>query len=233
MPAIHLRDLPSAAPLLALVSLVLTLAAGVLLPVEMLMHLMREGGPIENATAILYLVAAGAVFFVRHPAFGGLAKTASAFVLACCIAREVSIRRWLLETPLGSYCCTPGQTYVILGVLLVLLVVAGAWLVARYTRPLYRAFWQGSPVAVTLVTMFGCAALSQVFDRLPKITVALFGLALSLRGRALALSFEEALEMMLPALVVLAVLQGRGGARLKARAESLYRKTTGADVTLH
>jgi hypothetical protein len=180
------------------------------LPVEMLTHLMREGGPIENATAILYVIAAGAVFLVRSPAFGGLAKIASAFVLACCIAREVSVRRWLLDAPLGAYCCTPAQTYIILGVLLVLLVVAGVWLVAGYTRPLYRAFWQGSPVAVTLVTMFGAAALSQVFDRLPKIAVALFGYAVTLRGRALALSLEEVLEMMLPALVVLAVLQARG-----------------------
>ena len=206
----HLRDRASAAPVLALLSMVLTLAVGVWLPVEMLTHVMREGGPIENATAIFYVAAAGAVFFVRDPAFGGLARTAAAFVLACCIAREVSIRRWLLDAPLGAYCCTTAQTYIILGVLLVLLGVAGVWLVARYTRPLYRAFRDGSPVAVTLVTMFGCAALSQVFDSLPKITAGLFRFAISLRGRAVALSLEEVLEMVLPALVVLAVVQARG-----------------------
>ena len=52
-------------------------------------------------------------------------------------------------------------------------------------------FSELSPAAITLVTMFTCAALSQVFDRLPKLTLALFGHALSWRGRTLALSLEE------------------------------------------
>lgn len=209
MPAIHLRSTSLAAPVLALAAIVLTLAIGVWFPVELLTHTMREGGPIENATAVLYVVAAGAVFLVQHPAFGGLAKSASAFVLACCIAREVSVRRWLLDAPFGPYCCTAGQTRIIIGVLLVVLVIAGVWLAVRYTRTLLSAFTHRAPAAIAIVTMFTCAALSQIFDRLPKITLALFGYVASMRGRALALSLEEVLEMMLPALVVLAVLQTR------------------------
>lgn len=213
MVGIHLRSTYLTAPVLALVSVLLTAAVAVWLPLEVVISLMREGGPVENATALLYLFAAGAVFLVRNPAFGGVAKTASAFVLLCCIAREVSVRRWLLDEPLGVYCCTPAQTRVILGVLLVLLVISGVWLVTRYGRALLTAFSQRVPAAMALMTMLTCAVLSQMLDRVPKFLAAFFGHAVSMRGRALALSLEEVLEMMLPALVILAVVQARGEAK--------------------
>jgi hypothetical protein len=198
-----------AAPAIVLIAILAAAAIALWLPVHALTHLMREGGPIESATALLYMAAVGAVCLVRNPSFGRPAKAMSVVLLGCCAAREVSVRRILLEADIGAYCCSPAQARFAIGVLLVLLVAAVAWLAARYARAILAGFKRRRPVAVTLMTIFGSALLSQLLDRV-KIGATLLGYTLSGTGRALALSLEEVLEMTLPALVVLAVLQADG-----------------------
>lgn len=207
MPATRRRRTYLPAPALALISALLAAAIASWLPPETLTHLMREGGPVETATALVYAAAAGALWVMPNPVFGLAGRTAGTIVLGSCIAREVSVRKWLLSTDPGAYCCTQAETQIVIGVMLVMLVAAGAWLIARHTRALLTGLWQRKPVPVTIGTMFACAALSQVLDRAPKITLALFGHVLSGRGRAVALSLEEVLEMLLPALVILAIVQ--------------------------
>src|SRR5688572_27178487 len=90
---------------LVFVSTLIAVAGGLLLPLPLLEALMVENGPIENGTVMLYGVAIAAVWMARNPSFGRIAATASSVILIACIAREMSLRRWLIDTAGTGFCC--------------------------------------------------------------------------------------------------------------------------------
>ena len=197
-----------ASPRLALVAVLAASAgavgAGWALPVEMIRELMRESGPVENATVVLYGVAIGSLWSIRNPLFGNAAALAGTMVITACIAREVSLRRLLLEASLVS----DHAFFVALAGLLILLVVfATGWLLVRYRMVVTRGLWRGAPTAVTLAVLGCTLVLSQIMDQLPQLARG-SGHALSVRAHLVALSLEEVLELMLPVLVILAAVQG-------------------------
>ena len=174
------------------------------MPVEMVRELMRESGPVENATVVFYGIAIASLWAIRNPLFGNAAALAGTVVMTACIAREVSLRRLLLEAGLVS----DHALFVGLAGLLVLLVVfATGWLLVRYGMVVARGWWRGRPVAVTLAVLGCTLVLSQIMDQLPALARG-SGHALSERARLVAQSLEEALELMLPVLVMLAAVQG-------------------------
>ena len=199
---------PQTSPRLALLAVLAACAgavgAGWALPVEMVRELMRESGPVENATVVFYGIAIASLWAIRNPLFGNAAALAGTVVMTACIAREVSLRRLLLEAGLVS----DHAFFVGLAGLLVLLVVfATGWLLVRYGMVVARGGWRGRPVAVTLAVLGCTLVLSQIMDQLPALARG-SGHALSERARLVALSLEEALELMLPVLVMLAAVQG-------------------------
>lgn len=199
---------PQASPRLALLAVLAACAgavgAGWALPVEMVRELMRESGPVENATVVFYGIAIGSLWSIRNPLFGNAAALAGTVVMTACIAREVSLRRLLLEAGLVS----DHAFFVALAGLLVLLVVfATGWLLVRYGMVVAKGLWRGRPAAVTLAVL-GCTLMfSQILDQLPALARG-SSHALSVRERLVALSLEEVLELMLPVLVILAAVQG-------------------------
>ena len=178
--------------------------AGWALPVEMVRELMRESGPVENATVVFFGIAIASLWAIRNPLVGNAAALAGTVVMTACIAREVSLRRLLLEAGLVS----DHAFFVALAGLLVLLVVfATGWLLVRYGMVVAKGLWRGRPAAVTLAVLGCTLAFSQILDQLPAIARG-SSHALSVRERLVALSLEEVLELMLPVLVILAAVQG-------------------------
>jgi hypothetical protein len=199
---------PQPSPRLALLAVLAACAgavgAGWALPVEMVRELMRESGPVESATVVFYGIAIGSLWSIRNPLFGNAAALAGTVVMTACIAREVSLRRLLLEAGLVS----DHAFFVGLAGLLVLLVVfATGWLLVRYGMVFAKGLWRGRPVAVTLAVLGCTLVFSQIMDQLPALARG-SGHALSVRARLVALSLEEVLELMLPVLVMLAAVQG-------------------------
>ena len=196
----------AAAPLALAATALAAVAVGILLPPAALNALMREGGPVESMTVVLYAVAAVGALVARMQALCTADRLAVAYTLVACIGREISVRKHLLDANLGGHCCNPAQTRLALAAALTLLLVAVAWLGLRVLRALKRRGVSArDPVAVTLAAIVADAALSQLFDRAPGWLGGADAIDVRLAGMLLAL--EETLEMMLPVLALIAMVQ--------------------------
>ena len=185
-------------------SALLALIIGVALPPPVVEGVLKEGGLVENATVVVYAFAMLAIWLVRDPHFDRASAVASTVVLTACVAREISLRRWIIEAGDGTFCCAV-ETSASLAVIVVLaLALASAWLVRRHAAQVWRGLLRRRPVPTTLFAIFCATALSQFFDRLPAL---LSGQSLPVRSALVALSLEEILELIIPALVIVAAFQ--------------------------
>jgi hypothetical protein len=184
-------------------------------------HLMREDGPVENATAILYLLGVAAAWSARHEAYGKTSAAAVSIVLVSCVAREVSLRRQLLAAAGFDASGAPLSAWpnLIAGALVVALVPAVLWLIWRHWRRALDGLLRRDPYAMTLVLAFLCIAAAEGFDHVLKEGHDDAALAMS-RPRAVAFSLEETLEMMFPILLFIAAHQTRVRWRLPWRSNA-------------
>ncbi|MGJ7580824.1 phosphatase PAP2 family protein [Variovorax sp. RHLX14] len=185
-----------------LLCFVAAMCIGLLMPGALAADLVREGGPLETVTILLYLMAIVGVLATQRASLGVADKTALGIVLLALAASEADV---LDLNTIGTFAVA------------VLLALSGAWLVLQYgvgrrqadTRPHRRR-----PVATAL--MFVAVALFVGF--LEHTPVALIELGMHGRLPALLwlamLSLEETLELLMPMLALLALLQvwlGRRG----------------------
>jgi hypothetical protein len=199
----------------ASVAVVLGLGMSTFVPVDF----MEEGGPVEVATAWLYLVAFAVVLLIRLPGLTGLDKAAICLLLLAFAAREADLHASLFEVSIlkASFYRrhgTPGQIAVALCILLPVLF-SFLLLLRRH-----GALWLAAPSrwrapVVTLTTFVVLMLVAKVFDRMPAVIVELRILeAMPDRVRHVLLALEEVLELALPLLAILAIVQGRLPARL-------------------
>lgn len=205
--------------LLALAAALVAVAAALAWP-EGTTHVMREDGPVENATAVLYLLGVAAAWRASHPAYGKASAAAVSVVLVAFVAREVSLRRQLLAgagfDPAGaSLAAWPN---VIAAALVIALVPAFAWLVWRYWRVALDGLLRKEAYALTLVLAFLCIVAAEGFDHVLKAGHEDAALPVS-RPRAVAFALEETLEMMFPILLFVSAHQTRVRWRLPGRAD--------------
>jgi len=181
-----------------------------LVPIDFL----EEGGPVETLTMYLYVVAALAVAMARLPSLTLLDKVAFFVLLLAFGAREADLHVALFDVSIlkASFYRrqgTPGQIVVALAILLPVALSFFLLLKRHGSRWLSRpSRWQ-APV-VTVTTFVVLMAVSKVFDRLPAASVEL-GLieAMPAGARNILLALEELLELALPLLAMLAMVQGR------------------------
>ena len=197
------------AGVVALCVTLMAIVAALLWSPETINGLMREHGPVENASVVWYGAALLAIWGVQHPAFGKTSAAAASVLLVACVAKEISLRRQLLAAAGYEPCCAHLTAWpnLVAAVLVLTVLPAAAWLLWRYSRLAVESLRRRRPLAVTLAAAFFCLAASQFSERIQKIDGSQPGFAMSSRARAAALSLEEVLEMMLPVLIVIAALQ--------------------------
>jgi membrane-associated phospholipid phosphatase len=160
--------------------------------------LLEESGPVEKSTVLLYLAAVVCFLSVRMASLSRLDRTAICSVLLALAAREVD---WHLAQ-FGTWIFLPVAT-------------AGAWLAKRAwsARHAMRSWWQWRPEATTLLTFAAVIGTAIVLDQMPGPLAdqAAFAEPPLAFYRYLMLSFEEILELALPVLALLAILQTRWG----------------------
>ena len=201
----------------AIVGVAVLLGASVstLVPPDVL----EEGGQVEAATIWFYLVASATVLLAAPPAMNRLDKAAIALLLLACAAREADLHVALFQVSIlkSSFYLrhgTPGQIAVALCI--VLPVLLSLLLLLRR----HGALWLAAPSrwrapVVTVMTFAVLMLVSKVFDRLPALMVEHRILeAVPPLTRNVLLALEEVLELALPLLAILAVVQGRLQARL-------------------
>jgi membrane-associated phospholipid phosphatase len=174
------------------------LAIGLAMPQRMAAGLVQEGGPVETGTVVLYLLAIVGVLATQGAALGAADKTALGIVL-------LSLAAWEIDLPELGF----GGRYRTFAIALPL-AFASAWLVLQFGVN-WRRF-RGTPrwrtPALTVMTFVGVALLVGVLEITP---VALSELGMRNRLPAIVwqamVGLEELLEMLMPALAMLALLQ--------------------------
>jgi membrane-associated phospholipid phosphatase len=177
------------------------------------MQLMQENGPVENGTVVLYLLAIGCVWASPRRLLTRPDKVALATVLLAFVVREAELHEAWLDMGLPSMH--------VAGVSAALLPVAlsACWLAARC-----HAGWRISGISgmtahwrVPALTAFLFAlatVLAQTLDQAPGALVE-WGVVERVPSAAATVmrSVEEMLELLLPALAILALMQGRWARR--------------------
>jgi len=158
--------------------------------------LLEENGPIELGTMQLYLAAALCFLLVRVRALSRLDRSAICAVLLAFAAREAD---WHLA-PSGAEAAWA---------VFAASAAAAAWLAARAwsQRPALGLWLRRCPEAATWLTFLVVVGTAVMLDQMPAPPAT----GATLRAHV-ALSFEEVLELVLPVLALLAVLQARLGA---------------------
>lgn len=194
----------------AAIAVLVGIGTPALLPIAFL----EEGGPVEQLTVYLYVLAALAVALTHPPSLTPLDKAAIGLLLLAFAAREADLHtalfgKSILKASFYHRHATPGQIVV---ALLILLPVALSLVQllkrhgSRWLSP--PASWQ-APL-VTVMTLVVLLAVSKVFDRLPAVMVEIRLVdTMPAAGRNVLLALEEILELTMPLLALLAVVQGR------------------------
>ncbi len=175
---------------------------------------MAEDGPVEAATAWLFLVAFATVLLTRLPALAALDKAAIGLLLLAFAAREADLHASLFQVSIlkASFYLrhgTPGQIAVAVGILVPVLL-SFLLLLRRHGARWFAAPSRWRAPIVTVATFAVLMLVAKAFDRLPAVIVDLGILdAVPERVRHVLLALEEVLELALPLLAILAVVQGR------------------------
>jgi hypothetical protein len=177
-------------------------------------RLLEEGGPVETATFYLYLAAVAVLAAVRLPSLPGLEKAAVSLLLVAFAAREADLHVSLFGTSIlkASFYhrhATPGQ--IVLALAILVPVALSFVLLLRRHGPRWLSAPSRWPAPVVTVTTFlALMVISKSFDRLPAVLVELRVIdAMPTAVRSVLLALEEVLELALPLLAMVAVMQGR------------------------
>ena len=201
-------------PLLVLAMFVAAMATWAVAPAADILRWTAEHGPIETATAMLFLVSALFALLVFLPVRRTRnSAVALALLLVACAAREMDLhihltgmsilksRFYLGDAPLAHK----------LGGLAVLglLALAGLYLLRRHGRQLLQGLRNGNAAAITAVTMVATLVGTKLLDRSLGVLSESFGIRSSDSVYALQAVVEEPLELGLPVLVMVGLVQAR------------------------
>lgn len=199
------RWLTLPAPLLAALLAVLLWLS--LAPAQV-MHVMREGGPIEGMTEILYFVLA-AVLWLSPRAAGEWRTTLTLSVmLAAAGAREMDLHKYWTGTSVLKVSFylrdAPLHQKIVAFVILALIAAAAIHLLRQHGKELWQRLKAREPVACSIALFFITMAISKVLDRSINVLAEDFGIASSASVLALVSALEETVELALPVMAGLA-----------------------------
>lgn len=215
---------PRVGPLLLVAFALVATGVGLNTPLRIRPTLLQEGGVVENGTLFFYLLAALMVLKMRPPAWSKRDVGALVVVLLALAAREADLHVALFGISILKTRFYSGSALWQIAVALAVLapiVLAAGWLLRRWHRvwrsALARRRWRA---AACTGLAFGVALVTaKMLDRMPAMLLD-FGAMREVPAalRYLLLSLEEILELSLPLLALLAVVQlwlGRYPTRLR------------------
>lgn len=189
----------------------LALINALLLPWQTSIDLMQEGGLIENATIPCYYIALAVLWLYTPPQLPRLSRIAISILLFACAARELDLHKAMfgmsiLKINFYRYFATGPQIGVALLVISLLLLTV-TYLLFQHGRWLREGVRKRQPTAITVMSIVMMLILLKILDRSLGIVKELGGYTAPLFLTAIEQSIEEVLEMVLPLLVVIAIVQ--------------------------
>lgn len=202
---------PRAGAMIALAALLGSLLL-LLVPMDRLSDWTSEAGFFEEASWVGYLLAGAACLLMLRRC--AALYVPCALVLFAMCARELDMHnRFTTDSVLKSRYYlkvkAPLTEKLLAGTVVLALAAVVAYLLLRYL-PLFRQrLRERAPEAVTLGAAGIVLVFTKLVDRLPGILKHDYGIGLSEWARHLAMALEEPLELMIPLLVLLALVQVR------------------------
>ncbi|QHM71539.1 hypothetical protein C7M51_01829 [Mixta intestinalis] len=190
-----------------------TLLLWLFLPAEVLIYHTEEGRIVEQLTLYAYGLAIFLLLVLPVPTFKPLTRYAVIVVLLTMMAREadlhkavadmsmIKLRFWTGNLPLHDKLIAFG--------FLAPAALACLWLLFKQGRATLRAVKQRIPHAISIVSFIALIALTNLLDRSLGIVKEWLGWHAPHWLVALQTSQEEFLELALPVLAVIALLQYR------------------------
>ena len=217
----HLLRHPLLAPAIAVLAALASIALGILAAPADVVAWTAEEGFIERSTVMLYffagLAVAGDREQLRPPVW-----IAVVALLTAAAARELD---WHKAFTGGSilklsyyFGAAPLRHKLVALAVLACVGLAAAYLARRFARAVWRGLRAHDAVAFTAVTVFACLVISKITDRSLTVLAQDWHVSISAQARALQLAIEELMELELPALVLLGLVQLR---LLREQAEAL------------
>lgn len=197
---------------------ILSLINTLLFPWEATLEWMIEGGIVENLTILMYYLALASLWLFPPRALTRLGVAAVSLLLLAAAARELDLHKAMfgmsiLKTNFYRNYATGTQ---IVAALLILVPVFAAmiYLVLGYGRHLVKSVKAREPAGVTVATTLIFLVLLKIFDGVIGIIGAHLGKPGEIWGYTtsaglITMALEESLELALPLLIVIAVIQGR------------------------
>lgn len=187
---------------LPLLTAILAIFLWLLLPSEDVMHILREGGPIEGLTEKMYFLLAVSLWLSPRQAGELRVTLALTILLLAAGAREMDLHKaftgysvlkvsfYLQDRPL--------LPKLIAFFFIFLIAVAALYLLRMHGLSLWKRFHQHEPVASGLFIFFVTMIITKILDRSINLLAEDFNIYSSEGTLVLVSALEETVEMSLP-----------------------------------
>lgn len=196
-----------------LMALFFSVCVWALLDATQRQHLMSEGGPIEQASWMLWLVMAFAFALLATPGDRVSTRVALVVMMVAFAAREADLHKEITGKSvlkLSFYFQEfPLHQKLIAAVAVVAVLAAAGLLIKRYGKQVWRGARSGDIVCTTVLIFLGSMVVSKVLDRSVNVLADDYGIALPAALGQLIGTTEETMEAMLPLVAAIGLLQHR------------------------
>lgn len=188
------------------------LVCWMLLPPPVVRTLFWEGGPVERLTELLYVAGAIVAWSYRGSLRGSLAlRLALSVTMLAAAAREADLHKHWTGTSVlrvsWYYGNAPALHRLVAALVVGSVLVAAFHLLRRAWRGWWPALRRGEAHAATVAVLFATLFCSKTLDRSRAVLAEQLGIVMTAATAALVRVLEETLELALPMLAMLAVVQ--------------------------
>jgi len=184
-----------------------------LLPANTRQHIIGEDGPIESASVFFYFLGAVVSWILAKKKFLGCSYSAG-FILSLFALRELDFH--VRFTTMGifktRYFLSPdvpwSEKVIVTAILLSILLLLLKFITANW-RIFITAIRDRKPYAISLLSGILLLPISKLLDSSPRIIMQNVGLKLHAKVVFVCSYFEETLELAIPILFLIALLQWR------------------------
>lgn len=199
---------------LSLLTSLCALASWYFLPAEAMINLVRENGPVENLTLVVYIVAIAAILYGGKGFLTIRTRAACTIVLTYMFMREADMHKSLNGMSiLKIKFWLSGQIPVADKLLAVAILVPVLWaliyFLKNYTRQWLNDLFRKEGYAIGIFMFLAVLVISKIFDRSLNMMTEMWGWHFPLWLEALVTGQEEYLECILPLLVMVSFFQYR------------------------
>lgn len=181
---------------------------------ESMIRFVRENGPIENLTLVVYIVAIALILYSGRTVLKVKTRAAIVILLAYMFMREADLHKSLSGTSILKIKFWLGSQFSVTDKLMALAILLPVlWALFYFIRGYARRWWSDLCVkdgyAVGIFVFLAVLVISKIFDRSLNMMTEMWGWHFPMWVEALVTGQEEYLECILPLLIAVSFYQYR------------------------